>query len=254
MARAAFNSLGIDSLGILVTLTHLYPVKLLEKGAKMEAQMRKFFKDLKSKVDPAHTALVVVDVQYDFCAVDGAYAQMGLDTSMMRQMIPRLSRFIEFARGVEIPIIFTRGMLGSGQNESDAWLELINRRTDSGHHSLCVAGTRGVEFFPPIEPLETDPVITKHRYSAFVGTNLDQILRSNNIQTVIATGVVTHVCVEAFVRSACDLDYRVVVLEDCTATISDEIQREAINRMATLFADRATSEDIIEFWGITVPG
>jgi nicotinamidase-related amidase len=98
-------------------------------------------------------------------------------------------------------------------------------------------------------PSDKDIVITKYRYSGFTGTNLDQVLRSRNILTVITTGVITQVCVEATVRAACDLDYRVVVVDDCTATTSQEIQKNALDRMAAICADRVTSDVLLGLWG-----
>jgi ureidoacrylate peracid hydrolase len=134
---------------------------------------------------------------------------------------------------------------------SDAWAELVSRHTKPSELTLCLEGTEGADFFPPLIPDDGDVVITKYRYSAFVGTNLDQVLRSKDILTVVVTGVVTEVCVEATVRNACDLDYRVVIVDDCTATWSPEIQDSALERMGQICAQRATADAIIHIWNAT---
>jgi ureidoacrylate peracid hydrolase len=208
------------------------------------------FNNITQRVQPDHTALIVVDVQNDFCAPEGEYARRGRDISMMLDMAPRLANLIEGARQQGLLVVFLRGVEGVASVLSDAWSELVNQRTDPAHRVLGQEGTWGADFFAPVVPSDKDVVITKYRYSGFTGTNLDQVLRSKNILTVIATGVITQVCVEATVRAACDLDYRVVVVDDCTATTSQEIQHNALERMAAICADRITSDMLLGLWGI----
>lgn len=208
------------------------------------------FTNIAEKVKPDHAALIVVDVQNDFCAPEGECARRGRDISMMLEMAPRLAKLIEGARRKGMLVIFLRGVEGVEAVLSDAWSELVNQRTDPSQRLLCQEGTWGADFFSPVVPSDEDIVITKYRYSGFTGTNLDQVLRSKNILTVIITGVITQVCVEATVRAACDLDYRVVVVEDCTATASQEIQKNALDRMTAICADRVTSDMLLGMWGI----
>lgn len=207
------------------------------------------FSSLEDKVHPIHTALIVVDVQRDFCAPDGEYARRDNDISMMLEMTPRLAELINAAKANDVLVIFLRGIEGVEDTVSDAWYELVARHTSDDKRLLCRVGTRGAEFFPPVVPSENDIVITKYRYSGFSGTNLDLILRSKNILTVVVTGVVTEVCVEATVRSACDLDYRTVVVEDCTASTNRTAHEDALNRMAHICADRTTSTSLMAIWG-----
>lgn len=210
--------------------------------------MRKLFPDLKTKINPGHTALLIVDVQKDFCAPDGEYARRGLDVSMMLAMAPRLKGLIDAAREKGVFIIFIQGLDGVEEVLADVWVERIAESGLPPDRLFSVAGTEGAEFFPPVLPQKDDLIITKYRYSAFTGTNLDQVLRSNNILTVIVTGVVTEICVEATVRSAGDLDYRVVVVEDCTGTKRHDIQESALERMEIICAERATSEQLMDAW------
>jgi ureidoacrylate peracid hydrolase len=214
-------------------------------------KMNTHFSNLPEGIAPKHTALIVVDVQNDFCSPKGECARRGRDISMMLDMASRLADLIQAARESNVLVIFLRGVEGVDHVLSDAWAELVSRHTKPSELELCREGTEGADFFPPVIPTEGDVVITKYRYSAFVGTNLDQVLRSKNILTVVVTGVVTDVCVEATARNACDLDYRVVIVDDCTATWSQEIQNSALERMGQICAQRATADEIIHIWNAT---
>ena len=80
---------------------------------------------------------------------------------------------------------------------------------------ICATGTWGAEYYR-VQPTNDDCEVVKHRYSAFVGTTLEVILRSLARQTVVVTGVTTNVCVESTVRDAYMRDYRPLLVEDCT--------------------------------------
>src|SRR5690606_27664368 len=139
--------------------------------------------------------------------------------------IPRLKRFLENCREVGMRIIFIQSIYGTEPNWylSPVWLDRAGRIWKKGAHTryrVCGKGEWGSEFFDGIGPDPSRPeiVVNKHRFSAFVNTELELILRSLNIQTVLLTGVATNVCVESAARDAFMRDYYVVLVEDCCAT------------------------------------
>jgi ureidoacrylate peracid hydrolase len=90
-----------------------------------------------------------------------------------------------------------------------------------GRIPICEPDTPGSEFYG-VEPCAGDHIVTKHRYSGFVGTDLDMVLRSKGIETLLFTGVATNVCVETTARDAFNLNYHVVFVEDCCGAFSPE--------------------------------
>src|SRR3954468_128168 len=149
---------------------------------------------LKEKVDPAVAALVIVDVQNDYCHDDGALAKAGRDVRAIRTIVPHLHRLLQEARAVGLPVIHVR-MANTALTKSPAYREHRIRRsgTDS---NVCEEGTWGAEFYQ-VEPDRGEPVVTKHRYSAFIDTNLATLLDTSGTRTIILAGVTSDVCVES---------------------------------------------------------
>ncbi len=161
-------------------------------------------------VDPKRTAIIVVDMENDFVA-SGA----PLETPMAMDIMPNLQRLLRHARDSGMRVIYTthvhrgdgcdRGLFG------EIWPPI-------GDGAGLVDGTPGIEIYPDVAPAENEPVIKKHRYSGFFGTDLDQILRTENIETVAVTGVTTENCCHATARDAMFNGYRVAFLSDATGT------------------------------------
>jgi ureidoacrylate peracid hydrolase len=91
-------------------------------------------------------------------------------------------------------------------------------------------------------------VVTKHRYSAFVDTELQALLRSNRIENLLLAGVATNVCVESTARDAFMFDYRVTVLSDCTGTYSETLREATLENMRRAFGTVATSTEVTRIW------
>ena len=205
---------------------------------------------LEEKVDPGHTALIVVDYQNDFVAQEGVFGRVGFDVQRFRDIEPDLSRFIPKVRGRGIPVIFIKCVYNTEDNRylSDVFLSQA-RRTRSGvyhEHPLCVDGTWGSKFYGEVQPLEEDIIVVKHRFNAFIDTDLNLILRSMGIRTLIFTGIATHVCVESTVRHAFFYDYYNVVVRDCVATWDEELHRTALKNMDFLFGQVADAKEVFE--------
>lgn len=115
---------------------------------------------------------------------------------------------------------------------------------------MCQQGDWGFELCPGIGPQNSshEIIIRKHRYSGFVNTELDLILRSRGIQTVVMTGVATNVCVESTARDAFMRDYFVVLLQDCCATYSKEEQEATLKNIDTYFGEVVSSKELAALW------
>lgn len=207
---------------------------------------------LEQKVDPKHTALIVVDVQNDFCACQGVFDKDGHNVSLMQGMVPGLSRFIDKARGAGLLTIFIQTVHVSGgvYYASDVWLEHWQRVGKGAHveYPVCEENTWGADFHEGIKPLPGEFVVRKHRYSAFIDTDLELILRSKGIRTLIISGVTTNVCVLTTAKHGFMKDYYIVVLRDGTAETSEELHNSALRSIASHYGEVVDSGDIQRCW------
>lgn len=197
---------------------------------------------LDEKVDPRHAALVVIDVQNDFCHGEGAMAKNGADVTPMQAMVPRLNRLIQSARRAGVLVIFVR-VTHTPEDDSDVWLERnLNRQ-----HYICRDGSWGAEWYL-VSPVEGEPVVVKHRYSAFTGTVLDDLLSARGVKSLILTGTTTDMCVESTARDGFMRDYYVVFVDDCTATSLPADHERTLERMTRTFGLVATADQIDAVW------
>ena len=209
---------------------------------------------LSQKVRSDHTALVVIDMQNDFCAVGGMVEKGGRDVSAVQDMAGRLPDLIESARSAGVLVVFVRSVLSSERNFylSDAWLEQAARMQGGGYTSfpVCEDGSWEGDFYGDVRPQDGDLVVTKHRYSAFHATNLDTILRANHIRTIVVSGVSTDVCVETAVRDGFNRDYYVVLAGDGTAAYSQEVHETTLKRIDRFFGEVTTIRELRAIWPI----
>ncbi len=209
-------------------------------------------KGLREKVDPRHTALVIIDMQNDFIADEGLIAREGRDVSQAKEMAKHLPELIKTARAAGVFVVFVRNVYTSDRNFylSDVWLEQAARKRAGGYTRIpvCEAGSWGGDFYGEVRPQPHDPIVTKHRYSAFYNTDLETILRANGIRTVVLTGVVTNVCVETSAREAFVRDYYVVVVRDGTAAYVQVDHDMTLNNIDRFFGETASIEDLTAVW------
>lgn len=175
-------------------------------------------KALMGQVKSFKSVLVVIDVQNDFCHGKGFFCKEGRDLGHVQQMMPNLVSLLKKCRQVKMPIVFVRTFHSAWTN-SPAWL--MRGGGVAKKAPVCAPNSWGAEFYE-VQPQSDDYVVTKHRYSAFVGTDLDLVLRSNGFQTMLFAGVATNVCVESTLRDAYHRNYNVILVEDCCAAYSAE--------------------------------
>jgi ureidoacrylate peracid hydrolase len=207
---------------------------------------------LAEKVDPAHSALLVIDMQNDFCAAGGLVARDGRDISQAQQMAARLPAFIDAARAAGALVVFIRCLYTTETNVylSDVWLEQAARKRAGGYTRIpvCCDGEWNGAFYGEVQPKKGDVVVTKHRYSAFHNTDLDLVLRSNGVRSVMLTGVVTNVCVETTAREAFVRDYYVVAVEDGCAAYVEADHTQSMSNIDRFFGEVAPMQDICALW------
>ncbi|GAB7341394.1 hypothetical protein MBLNU457_7648t1 [Dothideomycetes sp. NU457] len=182
------------------------------------------------------TALVIIDMQRDFCQQGGYLTSIGLPIASTRAIIPRLQRLLHSARAAHLPIYHTR----EGHRPDLSTLSTRERTRSRNNPSglgigdtgplgrLLVRGEAGHDTIPELYPLPTEPVIEKPGRGAFAHTDFDLLLRIKGIKNLILTGVTTDVCVSSTMREANDRGYDCVVVEDCTAAASEEVHNGAL--------------------------
>ncbi len=199
---------------------------------------------LADKVAPEHAGVLVIDVQNDFIADGGWADRMGWDCSLNAAAAVRLVPFIAAARRVGIPVIWIKAIYDEHYLSASMVERNIRRGLDSPR---CETGTWGADFYG-VHPDANEPVVIKHRLSAFVDTDLPSVLGHLGVRSLLLTGVYSDGCVESTARHAYFLDYFVVMVDDCCATVSEERHRSTLERCDWDFGVVATSQTIIGLW------
>lgn len=211
------------------------------------------FGTLRQKVDPKCAALLVVDVQNDFCSPGGAMAREGCDLTAVQEMIPTLKTLIRAAESADVFRVYVQSVYGTAGSGylSEAWLEQAERTRKGGSYTtfpVCARNSWGADFYGGVMPREGDVIVRKHRFDAFQSTPLDLILRSRGIRTVIMTGVSTNVCVETTAREAFVKDYHVVFVRDCSGTYHNQDHEMTLRNIDHYFGEVTSHETIANVW------
>ena len=201
-------------------------------------------KSLAERCDPKYAALIVVDVQNDFVSPEGSAGRRGEDVSAAMAMVPNLRRLIDEARRVGLTIVYIR-TTHSEWTDTPSW---IYRTSQKGGLSTCREGTWGAELYGGISPLPSERVVVKHRYSAFINTDLNTALKARNIQSVLVCGVATNVCVETTARDGYMFDYYVTMIDDCSAAYEAKLHLGTLENIRRHFGLVASSQEIMETW------
>ncbi len=189
------------------------------------------------KLNIQKAALLVIDMQNDFLKPNSL-----LLTEGGVAILNNLKKLISSCRKQKIPVIFTAHVHKDpkidGGMTAKWWPELMKKRA-------LVYGRKGVEIYEALAPRPTEPVIYKHRYSAFYNTNLEVILRGLRVEDVIITGVMTNICCESTARDAFFRDFRIFFVADATGSVTEDLHLGALRNLAYAFAYITTTGEVL---------
>ena len=196
-------------------------------------------------LDPARTAFVVIDMQNMFCE-PGAPAEVPAS----RGICDNINRLADEVREEGGLVIWVTSASSFANGKSD-WESFIRNFVAAEVQQRTVEamkpGGHGEEIWHELEPDERDLFVRKNRYSALTpgASMLQTVFASHRIRDVLIGGTKTNICCESTARDAMQLDYRVVMVEDCNAALSDDEHRAALENMIQQFGDVMTADEAV---------
>lgn len=198
---------------------------------------------------PGHTALLIIDMQKDFCVDGFAASAAGRPLGTAQAIIPAIADLRAAARRAGVLVCHVGFWTLPGHlSDSGPWLAQ-RRRSTYASDRIAIAGTPGADFVPELSPLEGEVVVHKHRYSAFKGTDLDMVLRGCGIASVAVCGVSTNVCVESTLRDAFEHGYYVSAVGDACASWDTDLHRATLRNVEARFGVVTGVADLVKSWG-----
>lgn len=216
-----------------------------------------------ASLEPGNTALLVIDMQRDFCGKGGYIDQMGYDISLTSAAIEPIRQVLETVRQIPgFTVIHTRE--GHRPDLSDLPANKLWRSRQMGAGigdrgplgRVLVRGEEGWDIIPELYPVDGELIVDKPGKGAFFATDLDLLLKTRGIKNLIITGITTDVCVHTTMREANDRGYECVVLEDCTGATDAENHRAALNMVfmqGGIFGAVTDSRAVIETLSSYIP-
>jgi len=207
---------------------------------------------LEELVDPTHAALVIVDIQNDFCKKKDEQGNIEYSVPMYEPMVPRVKKIIDAAREAGVLVVYLQHTtMPNFRNESPPRIRyLMNARGTNDPDDIemfTLEGSWGWKVIDELAPQPEDICILKHRSSGFIGTNMNLVLKNSGIKTLVMTGMVTEGCVESTARDGLFFDYYIVMLEDCVGSGNAESHDDSLRFMSKRF-DMSISDEVVKIW------
>ncbi|WP_051683132.1 pyrimidine utilization protein B [Sphingomonas sp. UNC305MFCol5.2] len=211
------------------------------------------------RVVPSETAVVVIDMQNAYASPGGYVDQAGFDISGAAGTIGQIAKVLEVARGAGVQVVYLQNgwdpdYVEAGGPGSPNWhksnaLKTMRKRPELAG-KLLARGGWDYDLVEGLKPQDGDIVIGKTRYSAFFNSQLDSVLRSRGIRTIVFVGIATNVCVESTLRDGFHLEYFGVMLEDATHHLGPPMMQEAtIYNVEKFFGWVSTTADFCGSFG-----
>jgi ureidoacrylate peracid hydrolase len=200
---------------------------------------------LDARLQPQQCVLMVVDMQNDFCAPGGYIDRtMGKDVGAAATLLPKLSALIEHARAAHVPIVWLRADYSHDRIPDSMAVKLAARGIQA---ECCKPGTWGFEWYG-VQPAASEPIVTKHSYSGFVATDMQDVLQALGRRTIVFTGVQTQVCVESTLRDAHARGYFCVAVQDAVGSHTAALHAATLDNVRFLFGDVCDAADVLAAW------
>ena len=197
-------------------------------------------------LSPNRTAVLVIDMQNDFVHCDGMGARVGYATEHTLRIVDPINAFLREARELGVLVLLLRQV--AAEHTTSPARRVRGEALGWEPTAMCGVGTWGAELFDGLEVEDSDVPVEKRRYSAFVGTDVDLILRSNSIESVVVCGTDGSVCVESTVRDAYMQDYHVIVPRDLVGYGRPHLREPSLEAMSVWFATTCDSVEVLEAW------
>ncbi len=204
----------------------------------------------------AAAALLVIDMQIDFCAPEGFMARSGADMSCLRAPIAPIRRVLAACRVAGITVVYTREAFApdlSNAQPHRLWRAELDSIVvgDPGPAGRClIVGEACTDVIPELAPLPSERIFDKPAYGAFHSTGIHDYLRGAGLSQLIVTGVTTDCCIQSNTRDALDLGYETLVLEDCCGAGSRQLHdfsMELLRRESGVFGTVSQSAELLAF-------
>jgi ureidoacrylate peracid hydrolase len=166
------------------------------------------------RLNPEKTALLIIDIQVDFCSQDGVSAQSGRGIENIQSMLPHLKNFQLEVKKLHGLTIFTK-FIHSVESKTPTNINLLSKEANLS--PVCIEGTKGAELYY-LTPANDDPVLIKQYYDCFANTRLIDILKENSIENVLITGVRTDICIDTTGKRAFAEGFNTFIISDLVAT------------------------------------
>ena len=199
---------------------------------------------LYDRLDAKHTALVVIDMQHAFVAPGAP-----IEVPLARLIVPAINRLAAKLRNRGVPVIWVLHQNAADGRDWERFFDCFIAPENRTRAAQALApGSPWQRLWSELATEPGDIIVTKNRYSALIAgaSSLGEVLRAKGVDTLLIAGTKTNVCCECTARDAMMLDYKVVLLSDCTAALSDDEHRATLENVIQQFGDVMTSQEALE--------